>query len=84
MTYSEFIEPIIRTVLAQSDIKGLLGKYELYRNAFEHGYNLDPTCPKLEDMPKEDKVKLWEESLRYCPEFRLEWCKSWKFIESFM
>lgn len=76
------LDPIIGIVKNHEGCKlTLIGNSELYRNLFAEWF--DKEGLKLEDLPQEKKVELWEQSKRYCPEFRVEWCKAVEFYGSF-
>lgn len=76
------LEPIIKIVKNhQGCKKTLIGNSELYRNLFAEWF--DKGEMKLEDLPQQKKVELWEESKQFCHANRLEWCKAVTFYKSF-
>lgn len=58
------------------DAKKFIGKHYTYREAFRLGYNVLEPEHKLEKLPEEKKLALWNESLTYCPDDRLAYCKA--------
>ncbi len=58
-----------------------IGKYYAYREVFRLGYNVLESDHKLEKMPQDAKQKLWDESLKYCEQDRLNWCKAVHFYK---
>ena len=79
---TDVLEPIIRQLKEHNGCKReLIGNSELYRNLFAEWF--DKEGRKLEDLPKEKKVELWNQSKELCPDDRLRWCKAVEFWESF-
>ena len=75
--------PLIK-ILKESENAGLnaevfIGKYYAHREAYRLGYNMLEAENKLENMPTEKKIQLWEKSFIYCSEDRLNWCKAIHF-----
>lgn len=76
------LEPLLKIAREhKGDIRSLIGNSELYRNLFAEWF--DKGEMKLEDLPQQKKVELWEESKQFCPAHRLEWCKAVTFYKSF-
>lgn len=74
--------PIIQIVKNHNGCKlTLIGNSEIYRNLFAEWF--DKEGNRLEDLPQQKKVELWETSKQFCPAHRIEWCKAVTFYKSF-
>jgi len=83
-SFTEFITIPFCKILMEGEKNGVrpesfLGKSNNYRNVFCKAYNQLERGEKLEDLPQDKKMKLWEDSIKYCPEDRLRWCRSVHF-----
>ena len=65
----------------KGDYRSLIGNSDLYRNLFAEWF--DKEGLRLEDLPQEKKVELWEQSKEFCPSDRVKWCKAVTFYKSF-
>jgi len=75
--------PLIK-ILKESENAGLnaevfIGRHYAHREAYRLGYNILEAVDKLENLPANDKQIIWDKSLKYCPDDRLNWCKAVHF-----
>lgn len=76
------LEPILTNLKQHEGCKRtLIGNSVMYRNVFSEWFDKDGM--KLETMPQDEKVLLWQQSLELCPDDRINWCKAVRFYESF-
>jgi uncharacterized protein YbaR (Trm112 family) len=61
------------------DAKKFIGTNWSYREAFRMAYNSLDADSKLEALSHSKKLELWNESLLYCPNDRLNYCKAIHF-----
>lgn len=85
-SFTELITIPFCKILMEGEKNGVrpesfLGKSNNYRNIFSRAYNILESGEKLEDLPHDKKLKLWEESLIYCPNDRLRWCMAVHFYK---
>jgi len=83
-SFTELITiPFVQMLMASEkegvDHESFLGIAKGYRDVFSMAYKQLDEGERLEDLPKDEKIKLWEASLKNCPEDRLGWCKSVHF-----
>ena len=65
----------------KGDKRVFIGRSEIFRNLFSEWH--DKGELRLEDLPQEEKLKLWEESKILCPDDRIRFCKAVRFYETF-
>lgn len=79
---TEVLGPVILIVKNHGGcVKSLIGKYEIYRNLFSRFFDLAEM--RLEDLPQEEKLTIWNESKDYCEVDRVKWCKAIIFYKTF-
>ena len=80
------LHPVIKTFKELEtergfDIPKILGACNSLRNLFAEWF--DKEGSRLEDLPQEKKVELWEKSKEFCPDDRVNFCKAVVFYQSF-
>jgi hypothetical protein len=62
-------------------VNDFIGRSYAYREVFRMGYSVLESEHKLEKLTQEAKEKIWNDSLKYCPHDRLNWCKAAHFYK---
>jgi hypothetical protein len=65
------------------NVNSFIGNSEMFRNLCKSQYKSYKQIDgvSLENLPQEQKLNLWNESLTYCPEDRIGWCEAVRFFE---
>jgi hypothetical protein len=60
-------------------VKRCIGNSNVIREMIAAGYKHIENEKPLSLLPYETKLELWNESLTYCPDDRMEWCEALHF-----
>jgi len=74
-----FVQMLMSSEKEGVDHESFLGIAKCYRDVFSMAYKQFDAGERLEDLQQDKKIELWEASLKYCPDDRLNWCKSVHF-----
>lgn len=83
---TQLISPMVSILKQHESAHGIDATLQFIKSAncarkiLADGYKISEKEIRLEDMPKEEKLKIWAES-EGC-EDRLEWCKAVRFYQS--
>lgn len=79
---TDVVYPIYK-ILEGKNIREIFGKGESFMNLFAHLHDIGDD--KISDLPENEKLILWNESLKYVKdpskERRLTWCKAVYYFE---